>query len=233
MSVIVPPGVSGQPALYNSGNATLENVHNELALLTLGNFEPLRIHLNQWECLTQLEQFKDDWVDYLPRTDRPNNRKALTLTNLPGKTHRDVPSLAQACHEAGRRLSELEFNQRTDVFHKCPALSSWLEPWGDVGRTFLVNSNTGGFFVPHRDHPSLPRQCFRLVVFLQNCGPLQYDWWQDDRKMNIKEGQVYYVNTRMTHRTISWVDNSMHLIVNVPFTSENVARVIASLDHTH
>ena len=46
-------------------------------------------------------------------------------------------------------------------------------------------------------------------------------------------GQIYYVNTQMTHRTISWVDNSQHLILNIPFTTENVAKVIASLAHTH
>jgi hypothetical protein len=55
----------------------------------------------------------------------------------------------------------------------------------------------------------------------------------DDRKMYIQPGQVYYVNTRMTHRTISWVNNSQHLILNVPFTTDNVARVIANLAHTH
>jgi hypothetical protein len=55
----------------------------------------------------------------------------------------------------------------------------------------------------------------------------------DDRKMNIEVGRVYYVNTRMTHRTISWVDNSMHLIVNVPMTLENVDKVLKNLQHRH
>jgi hypothetical protein len=183
--------------------------------------------------MREIAQFDNDWVDYLPRTDRPNNRKALTLTNLPGKTHKDVPSLAQASYAAGRRLSELEFNEPTDVHRACTSLQPFLDQWAPLGRTFIVQSNTGGYFVPHRDHPSMPRECFRLIVFLNNCGPLQYDWLMDDRKMNIQMGQVYYVNTRMTHRTISWVDNSQHLILNIPFTTENVARVIANLAHTH
>jgi len=51
--------------------------------------------------------------------------------------------------------------------------------------------------------------------------------------MNIQQGQLYYVNTRMTHRTISWVNDSHHLILNVPFTTANVAKIIASLAHTH
>jgi hypothetical protein len=228
----VPPGVSGRSALYD-GKIEPEIMANELALLNLGPFEPLNIHIDLQKYLQEIKEFDGQWVDYLPRTDRPNNRQALTLTNLSGKTHQDVPSLAEASYVAGRRLSELEFNEKTDVYHACTSLQPFLDSWQPLGRTFIVQSNTGGYFVPHRDHPSMPRECFRLICFLNNCGPLQYDWLMDDRKMNIQMGQVYYVNTRMTHRTISWVDNSQHLILNVPFTTDNVAKVIANLAHTH
>lgn len=232
MTVRVPPGISGRSAQY-SGVVDQTTVANELALLNLGPFEPLNIHIDLQKYMQEIAQFNNDWVDYLPRTDRPNNRRALTLTNLPDKTHKDVPSLAEASYAAGRRLSELEFNEPTDVYRSCTSLYPFLDQWQPLGRTFIVQSNTGGYFVPHRDHPSMPRECFRLIVFLNNCGPLQYDWLMDDRKMNIQMGQVYYVNTRMTHRTISWVDNSQHLILNIPFTTENVAKVIANLAHTH
>lgn len=228
----VPPGVSGRAAQY-TGNVDNETLSNELALLNLGPFEPLNIYIDLGKYLQEIKQFDNDWVDYLPRTDRPNNRKALTLTNLPGKTHTDVPSLAQASYAAGRRLSELEFSEPTDVYRACTSLQPFLDMWQPLGRTFIVQSNTGGYFVPHRDHPSMPRECFRLIVFLNNCGPLQYDWLMDDKKANIQMGQVYYVNTRLTHRTISWVDNSQHLILNIPFTTENVSKVIANLAHTH
>ena len=228
----VPPGVSGRAAQYN-GIIDQSTLANELALLNLGPFEPLNIQIDLQKYLQEIKEFDGQWVDYLPRTDRPNNRRALTLTNLPGKTHQDVPSLAEASYAAGRRLSELEFNEKTDVYHACTSLQPFLDSWQPLGRTFIVQSNTGGYFVPHRDHPSMPRECFRLICFLNNCGPLQYDWLMDDRKMNIQMGQVYYVNTRMTHRTISWVDNSQHLILNIPFTTDNVAKVIANLAHTH
>ena len=228
----VPPGVSGRPAQYN-GNVNNVILSNELALLNLGPFEPLKFHINLGQYMHEISQFENDWVDYLPRTDRPNNRRALTLTNLPGKTHKDVPSLAQAIYAAGRRLSELDFNEKTEVYNACTSLHPFLDQWQPLGRTFIVQCNTGGYFVPHRDHPSMPRDVFRLVVFLHNVGPLQYDWLMDDRKMYIQPGQVYYVNTRMTHRTISWVDNSQHLILNIPFNTENVAKVIANLAHTH
>jgi len=229
----VPPGISGRSATYDPSNVTQETLSNELALLNLGSFEPLNIWVNTSQYLQEIGEFDNDWVDYLPRTDRPNNRKALTVTNLPGKTHTDVPSLAEASYQAGRRLSELEFNQPTDVYHACKSLHPFLEQWQPLGRTFIVQSNVGGYFVPHRDHPSMPRECFRLICFLNNVGPLQYDWLMDDKKMSIQQGQVYYVNTRMTHRTISWINNSQHLILNIPFTTENVAKVIANLAHTH
>lgn len=228
----VPPGISGQSAQY-TGLVKPSDMANELALLNLGPFEPLKIWIDLGKYMQEISQFNNDWVDYLPRTDRPNNRKALTLTNLPGKNHTDVPSLAEASYAAGRRLSELEFNQPTDVYRACTSLHPFLELFEPLGRTFIVQSNTGGYFVPHRDHPSMPRDVFRLIVFLNNVGPDQYDWIMDGRKMYIQPGQVYYVNTRMTHRTISWVDNSQHLILNVPFTTANVGKVIANLAYTH
>ena len=228
----VPPGVSGRPAQY-AGNVDTEILSNELALLNLGMFEPLNITIDLNKYMQEIAQFDNDWVNYLPRTDRPNNRKAMTLMSLPGKTHKENTSLAEASYAARRQLSELEFNSPTDVYKSCTSLSSVLDQWQPLGRSMIIRCDTGGYFVPHRDLPSMPRDCFRLVAFLNNCGPLQYDWLMDDRKMYIQPGQLYYVNTRMTHRTISWVDNSQHLILNVPFTTANVARVIASLQHTH
>ena len=228
----VPPGISGRAAKYTS-NVDTETLSNELALLNLGNFEPLNIHIDLNKYMQEIKQFDNDWVNYLPRTDRPNNRQAMTLMSLPGKTHKENTSLAEASYAANRQLSELEFNQPTDVYKSCTSLNLVLDQWQPLGRSMIIKCNTGGYFVPHRDAPSMPRDCFRLVAFLNNCGPLQYDWLMDDRKMNIQMGQIYYVNTRMTHRTISWVDNSQHLILNVPFTTDNVARVIANLAHTH
>lgn len=229
----VPPGISGQAPKFDASKVDPETIARELVLLNLGPFEPLKIHIDLGQFMQEIAAFDNDWVDYLPRTDRPNNRQALTLTNLLGKTHKDVPSLAEASYAARKRLSELDFSQQTDVYKHCKSLQGFLDMWTPLGRTFIVKSNTGGYFVPHRDHPSMPRDVFRLIVFLNNCGPLQYDWLMDDRKMNIQMGQVYYVNTRMTHRTISWVDNSQHLILNIGFTNENVAKVIANLAHSH
>lgn len=232
-NTIVPPGISGRPAYYHSDNVSLENMANELTLLNLGFFEPLKWKIDCTKFMQEISKYENDWQDYLPRTDRPNNRKSLTLTCLPGTDYRTNPSLAQASMAASRRLSELEFNQKTEVYEHCSSLRPFLDEFMPLGRTFLIRTDIGGYFVPHRDHPSMPRDVFRLIVFLNNCGPLDYDWWMDDRKLQIEHGRVYYLNTRMTHRTISWVNNSIHLILNVAMTTENVAKVVGNLQHTH
>jgi hypothetical protein len=96
-----------------------------------------------------------------------------------------------------------------------------------------VKSGIGGYFVPHRDHPTMPRDSFRIAVFLQDCEPLNFDWIHGNEKMLIEHGRPYFINTKKIHRTMSWAKNSTHLIINVPFTSANVSKLIANLQHAH
>lgn len=223
-----------RPPRYNSENVSHETVADELALLALGDFEPLDFLIDTNQFGQEIAKFDNDWVDYLPRTDRLNNRKGLAITNLENKTHKDNPSQAQASYAAGHRVFEREFSHPTDVYHACPSLHPLLDTFSPLGRTFLVKSNMGGYFAPHRDHPEMPRETFRIAVFLKNCKTYEYDWIVGpDTKLPIEEGRAYYINTRRTHRTVSWVDNSIHLIINVPFTTQNVSKLIASLKYGH
>lgn len=231
--IVTPPGISGRTVHYDSSNVTLETVANELALLSLGDFEPLDIKINTNQLMQELDRYKDQWTDYLPRTDRPNNRKGLSLTTIEGLAYNDTPSMPEIIQRLGRIPKESEISFKTEVYDHCSSLHTGLAPWEPVGRTFFIKSDIGGYFVPHRDHPTLPRDTFRLICFVNNCGPLDYDWWMDDKKLQIEPGRFYYVNTKKTHRTISWVNDSIHLILNVPFTSKNVSNVIAHLQHRH
>ena len=231
---IVPPGISQRPPKFDAKDVTLETVANELALLNLGDFEPLRFKINTAQFMNELQRFNTEWVEYLPRKEWTNNRKSLALTNLEGKTHRENVSQAEASYSAGRLVEETEFSHPTAVYQHCASLHPVLNEFNPLGRTFLINSGVGGFFVPHRDHPAMPRKTFRIAVFLNNCDPLQYDWLIDtDRKLPIEMGRAYYINTRKTHRTVSWTSDSIHLIMNIPFTSENVSKVFANLQHKH
>ena len=231
---VVGNGISQRPVQYDSSKVDLETLANEMALLQIGDFEPLDFKIDVNQFMSEIKSFSDEWVSYLPRPTSQNNRKALTLTNLKGKSHTDSPSQAQVVAELGRPVSELEFCHPTDVYRRCKSLHNVLETYSPLGRSFLLNAGIGGHFVPHRDHPTLPRKTFRLAAFLNNCGPMDYDWiMETDKKLPIEMGRLYYINTRKTHRTISWVNDSIHLIINVPMTSENVAKVLYHLKHRH
>ena len=45
-NVIVKKGVSGKSALYDTSKVNLETVADELALLSVGDWEPLKIKIN-------------------------------------------------------------------------------------------------------------------------------------------------------------------------------------------
>lgn len=234
MNNTVPQGISQRPIKFNSADVDHETLVNETALLTLGDFEPLSFKIDTNRFMQEISAFQNEWVDYLPRPGAYNNRRALAVTNLPGLTHRDNPSQAQACVAQGRYVQETEFYHPTDVYKRCESLWPLLNTFPFLGRSFLVNCGVGGYFMPHRDHPSMPRETFRIAVFLNNCAPMQYDWLIDtDRKLPIEMGRAYYINTRKTHRTMSWTADSIHLIINVPFNSENVSKVFENLQHRH
>ena len=230
---VVKSGVSGRRAEYDPSKISSEDIANELSLLALGDVIPLDIKIDTNLLSHNLRKFEADWQPYLPRDDRPNNRYGLTLTTYPGYTHKNAPSLAEISVEQRRRVSETECNAQTDVYRECIALQPLFSEFPDLGRSFFVRSDIGGYFVPHRDHPAIPRDVFRLIAFVKNCGPYEYDWIMEDQKLQIEEGRVYYVNTRKMHRTISWVNGSTHLIMNVPFNTKNVAKVLAHLQHRH
>lgn len=234
-------GISGSRQGIKEDQLDLKLMAAEMALTQIGDFEPLEWKLDCDHIQSVIRgKYQNDWVDYLPRTDRPNNRKSMTLTTMPGWDHRTAPSIPEAYNKLGRIPREEEFCVPTSLYQDCDqagegrmSLKGFLDLWQPLGRTFIINSGIGGYFVPHRDHPGMPRPCFRLVAFLNNCGPYDYDWLMDDRKLEIEQGRVYYVNTRRTHRTISWKNDSWHLILNVPFTVENVDRVLKHLMHRH
>ena len=238
--IVVPPNWRKTPkdflAKYQRGETKfeMEQVAAELQLMALGDVIPLNIKINTYQYEQEIAQFKDDWVDYLPRTDRVNNRQALSVSTYPGWDHRAVPSLPEAKIKTGNEtLQETDFSYPTAVWEKCQSLHPVLNLFAPLGRTFLVRCNMGGYFYPHRDHPEFPRNVFRVLVFLKNCEKYQYDFMIDDKRLDIEEGRAYYINTRLTHRTFSFVDDSTHLIMNIPMTIENSLKVLNNLQHTH
>jgi len=223
-------------------NLSKSHLAKEFALLSLGDFEPLGFKIDYLALKKELDQFKNDWVDYLPTEYIPDHiqknqksdgkRRSLVVSNLPNRGHMDTPSMHEASMRAGRAIPESEFNFKTAVYDKCPSLRQVIDVFDSVGRSFIVRLNVGGMFAPHRDYVHMPRDSFRIVVFINNCGPYEYDWIMGERdKATIELGRPYLVNTTKVHRIVSWTNNSIKLIMNVPYTDENVNILLRNLQH--
>jgi hypothetical protein len=211
---------------------TEEDLKCEMQLGAIGSFEPLmwKFDINQFK--REIEPWNNSWVPYLQREGWSNNREGLCLVGLEGDNPNDSLSMPEAVFRAKRKLKETDFNAPTALYNDLPVLHDMLDYFSPLGRTMLIKSNAGGWFPPHRDNPSLTRETFRIVAFLSdNTTHESYEWEMEGRKMNIVPGRAYYVDTRKTHRTSSWMDNSIHLIVNVPKTWENVLKLISSTEN--
>lgn len=220
---------------YRNGEYQMshEKMMAEFQLSVLGDVIPLSIKINTHQYREEIAQFEQDWCDYLPRTDRLNNRKGLTVTTLPGLTHKETPSLAELTKRLGRPVKEIEMCEPTAVYNACQSLHPILNLFPSLGRTFILRCNQGGYFPPHRDHPQLDRDAFRVLVFLNKCGRNEFDFIFDNQCLEIEEGRAYVINTRRTHRAFSFVDDSQQMVMNIPMTLENSLTILSNLQHRH
>jgi hypothetical protein len=209
----------------------LDQLATETWLCSLGDVIPLNLKINLHQFDQEIAAFNDKWVPYLHKTDRSNDRQGLCLYGLPDGTMSDGLSMPESIRKAKRVLHEMEFNTPTEVFNHCQSLHEVFRHFSPVGRSFLVKCNAGGWFFPHRDDPQLWRKSMRLIAFLRNSKEHEYDFILDDRKIHIEEGRLYYINTRKMHRTMSYVNDSIHLIMNIHTNTTMMRRMMPILQH--
>ena len=212
-------------------NPTDDDIKCELQLSAIGSMELLDFKINLNLLKTELQHFDGKWAPYLQREGRVNPREGLCLVGLEGDSYNDSLSMPEAKIRTGRKLTECDFSAPTEAYHKLTALHDLLDWWKPLGRTMLVKTHMGGYFPPHRDQPILTRDTFRVVAFLNNVDHKGYEWEMEGRRIPITAGDVYYIDTRKTHRTHSWQHDSIHLIMNIPKTWENTLKLISKTLH--
>lgn len=211
---------------------TSDDIKCELQLSAIGDFEPLKFKLDQQLFSKEIEPWKNEWVPYLRREGVSNDRSGLLLVGLDGDSPTDSLSMPEARKRVGHRLDETDFTVKTELYKQLTCLHPLLETFDTLGRTMLIKSNAGGWFPPHRDWPILTRDCFRIIVFIgKHVDHMAYEWEMNGKRWPIQQNRAYYVDTRKTHRTHSWQDDSIHCVVNVPKTWENVMKTISMLAH--
>ena len=209
---------------------TAEDIKCELQLQALGDFELLHFPFNSRLFEKQIQE--QSFVPYLRREGISNDREGLLLVGLEGDKPTDSLSRPEAIKRAGRMLYEKDFKYPTQAYRDLTSIHPILDYWGELGRTMIIRSNKGGWFPPHRDSPHLVRDCFRVVTFIGNqSGMNSYEWWLGDKRQTVVANKTYFVDTRKVHRTHSWDDDSLHLILNVPKTWENVMKLMSCVEH--
>lgn len=207
---------------------SFEDLRCELQLQALSVFEPLNFLIDYGKFKKEIEPWNDKWVPYLRREGISNDREGLLLVGLDGDKPYDSLSRPEANKRVGRDLYETEFNTPTELYQDLTCLHELLNYWSPLGRTMLVKTNAGGWFPPHKDAPQLTRDTFRVIAFIgTSVDHESYEWEMDGRRWPIKQNRAYYVDTRKTHRTHSWVNDSIHLVMNIPRTWENIIKLLS------
>ena len=206
-----------------------EDIKCELQLQALSDFEPLNFKIDISKFNKEIAAYKDSWRPYLRREGVSNDREGLLLVGMEGDKAEDEASRPAKMREAGRWIYEDEFNVPTQAYNDLTSLHELLTYWNPLGRTFLVKCNPGGWFPPHKDEPLLNRRCFRVAAFIgHNVDHEAFEWVHDGKIQTIKPNRAYYVDTRKTHRTHAWGSDSIHLIMNIPKTWENVIKLMTA-----
>tara|TARA_A100001015_G_scaffold287970_1_gene358322 strand:- start:10163 stop:10921 length:759 start_codon:yes stop_codon:yes gene_type:complete len=207
---------------------TPEDIKCELQLSALSVFEPLDGIISYRQFEKEIAKWENAWVPYLRREGISNDRDGLLLVGLEGDTPSDSLSMPEARKRTGKKLKETDFTYKTELYYDLKCLHPILENFDTLGRTMLVKVNQGGWFPPHKDSPMLTRDSIRIVIFLgPNTDVESYQWHMDGKAWPIAPNRAYYVDTRKTHRTNSWTDGSIHCVVNVPKTWENVLKIMS------
>ena len=212
-------------------NQTALDIKCNLQLSVLNNFEPLNFTIDYDKFKKEIEPWNKKWI--FQQKDSFNNRSALLLVGLEGDTAVDISSnprqkKQQIKESTGKTITDIDFKFPTDLYYDLTCLHPLLDYFQPLGKTMLVKLDAGGWFRPHKDSPLLDGNTVRVVAFIgNNVDHESYEWEMDGKIWPIKGNRAYYVDTRKSHRTHSWADNSIHLIMNIPKTWENVIKLMS------
>lgn len=211
---------------------TEEDIACELQLQVLGNWEPLDFKINQNEYLNNIKVFENkDWFrPFQPKKNVLNNRESVLLYGLEKDTPTSLTGLSHIEANIGRKPKEDEFIYPTEAAKVLSCLQEVFN-YFDIGRTFFIRLNAGGFYPYHRDHIRLNRETFRLIAFLGNHNENGLHWTVDGSSQNAYINHVYYVDTRKTHRLNASKNCCDMVVMNVKKDWLNVNRLLTHLKY--
>lgn len=124
-----------------------------------------------------------------------------------------------------KQLSGKGFNQNSD---RMPVITEFVKQFGSPHKARLQRMNTGSFFEPHRDHFYGDAR-FRIFCALNNTDMSEYVFFHDGKIHQFEAGTAYVINTNKVHGSMSFVDNTIHLLMSVNVTQESTEFVLKNM----
>lgn len=204
-----------QPALQNT--MAFVHLHTMGDLLMLCDFDNKQL-------LTEISKWDLDWKRYNPRKIN-NNRWGLSITSIDGQLSGvpDLDSLSQYNAENGTSFDNRNIRTLTPVFDNSPTLQSILKPfipW--LTRCHFLKLNAGGFFPEHYDTNKVIPGYFetRLVAFVNNCNKHTLKFLVEDKLLDVRNGELYWINTSKRHSVFSTTDDCIMIVICLDFNPE-------------
>jgi hypothetical protein len=211
---------------------TNEDISCELQLQVIGDLVPLDFHISHNEYWENVKIFEDkDWFrPFQPKEGITNDRESVLLYGLEGDLPTSVTGLSHIEAKLGYMPNEDEFKYPTIAYKELTCIHSVFE-YFDMGRSFFIRLNAGGFYPWHRDHYYLKRETFRLIAFLGNSNNDHLHWVINGMQFNALPNTVYYVDTRKAHRLNASHHKCDMIVMNVKKDWTNVNRLLTHVKH--
>jgi len=210
---------------------TPDDIACELQLSALGDWAPLTYELDQSLWLKNLPLMEPWWHPYQPKPNVQNDRECVLIYGAEGDKPNSLSGIRQLYEKLGRWPLETEMNHPTEAQQQLSVMHEVFDTF-DLGRTFLIKLNQGGFFPKHRDHIHLTRESFRLIAFLGD-NHKNFEFELDGIKRTVIPNTVYYFDTRKEHRLHCWEnknDNAM-VVMNIKKDWNNILRLMTKIGH--
>lgn len=148
--------------------------------------------------------------------------RALDVTWKTEKTRQYVDFIGDPFQDYSVKDSTTELNSLADV---CPTIRDYIKLFPDVHKARVQRLDTGSFFEPHRDHFQGGKR-FRVFMALNNVELQKYAFFYDGSIYTFKAGVPYIINTAKVHGSMSFADETYHLLLSVNTTDQSTRAII-------
>lgn len=111
-----------------------------------------------------------------------------------------------------------------EVLEQCPTIKDFVLKFPDAHKARVQRMDTGSFFEPHRDHFQGGKR-FRVFCALNNTEMENYVFFHNGKIFEFKPGVAYIINTARVHGSMSFADETYHLLLSVDDTADSSAFV--------